>query len=331
MMKKILFTVAMAALLASVSSCTEKELEGKYAPKEKIQAVYAEITEYYNGEIERQEPKYKSEEWTWTKDQLSRIGYFEQITRQIGEDGEIETDYEQLYTQLFTYDEDGRLTKSEILGWVNASATYEYDGNYLNTMTLYDGNEMYVKYQFNHEGKKITSFDLTMSEKFFGMDKKAMRQLERVNPLRFVLGVEPAARVMAATKSCAKRAAKVGSKANPVVHFDMEWTGDNVSRITGSYMGSTIMYAFNYDAKYSPFYNLFESYTLESNAFMPFMALSKNNATGIAETVAEGGETDYNTLTYTYTYNDKDYPTSRAGDETYDNYRYVETLYYEYK
>ena len=96
-------------------------------------------------------------------------------------------------------------------------------------------------------------------------------------------------------------------------------------------MGSTIMYAFNYDAKYSPFYNLFESYTLESNAFMPFMALSKNNATGIAETVAEGGETEYNTLTYTYTYNDKDYPTSRAGDETYDNYRYVETLYYEYK
>ena len=330
-MKKILFTVATLALLASVSSCTEKEMEGRYAPKEKIQTVYSEMTEYYNGSIEQQVPKYKSEEWTWEKDQLNRIVYFEPVTYQVGEEGEVEMDYEQLYGQFFTYDKDGRLTKSEIIGWVNMTTTYEYDGDYLKTMAMYQGNEMYVTCQFNHEGKKITSFDLTMSDEFFYMGKKEMRQLERVNPLAFVLSTESASKVMAATQACAKRAAKMGGKGNLVVHYDMEWAGDNVRKITASYMGITMMYAFNYDTKNNPFYNLFEPFSLDENGLMPFLPLSKNNVTGIVGIMVEDGETEQDTLTYTYTYNNKDYPSSKKVEEADDVYQYVETYYYEYK
>lgn len=329
-MKKILFAVMAFALLAGVSSC-KKEMEGKYAPKEKIQSVYQEYAMYYDGEIENQETKFKSEEWVWEKDRLDRIIYFDQQTYEVGEGEEPERNYEQLYVQLFSYDSDGRLTKSEILGFVNMVATCEYDGKELTKMTVMEDGEMVVTYQFNHDGKRITSFDLTLGDVFEDMDEKVAKQLERVCPLRFVLSAEPATQVMAATKSYAKRATKMGSKANTVLRFNMEWNGDNVSRVTASYMGATMQYAFNYDTKNNPFYNLFEVVNTVENGFMPYMPLSKNNVTAIAETLSEDGDTETETIQYSYTYNSDDYPTSRREEEDYGSSRYERTYYYEYK
>ena len=329
-MKKILFAVMAFALLAGVSSC-KKEMEGKYAPKEKIQSVYQEHAVYYGGEVIHQEPKFKSEEWSWVNDRLDRIVYFDQYTYEVGEDEEPETEYEQLYVQLFSYDDDGRLTKSEILGQVNMEATCEYDGKELKTMTVKEDGEMVVTYQFNHDGKRITSFDLTLSEEYWEMDEKVAKQLERVSPLRFVLSAEPATEVMAATKDCAKRAAKAGSKANALIHFEMEWNGDNVSQIGASYMGAMIQYNFNYDEKNNPFYNLFDIVNTVNDGFVPFMPLSKNNVIAIAITQSEDGETYTETVHYTYTYNSKDYPTSKKEEETYEESRYEQTYYYEYE
>ena len=329
-MKKILFAVMAFALLAGVSSC-KKEMEGKYAPKEKIQSVYQEHAVYYGGEVIHQEPKFKSEEWSWVNDRLDRIVYFEQYTYGVDENGEPETEYEQLYVQLFSYDSDGRLTKSEILGQANMEAICEYDGKELKTMTVKEDGEMVVTYQFNHDGKRITSFDLTLGEEYWEMDEKVAKQLERVSPLRFVLSAEPATEVMAATKDCAKRASKAGSKANAVIHFEMEWNGDNVSQISATYMGETMQYNFNYDTKNNPFYNLFDVVNTVDNNFMPFMPLSKNNVTAIAVILSEDGETETETMQYTYTYNDKDYPTSRKEEETYGHSRFERTYYYEYK
>ena len=329
-MKKILFAVMAFALLAGVSSC-KKDMEGKYAPKEKIQSVYQESAMYYDGEIENQEDKFKSEEWTWVKDRLDRIIYFDQYTYGGGEDEEPEREYVQLYVQLFSYDSDGRLTKSEIIGMANMEATCEYDGKELSKMTIKEDGEMVATYQFNHDGKRITSFDLTLGGDYWEMDENVAKQLERVNPLRFVLSAEQAAEVMAATKSYAKSAAKAGSKANTTIRFNLEWNGDNVSRIGAIYMGATMQYDFNYDTKNNPFYNLFEMVSTVENNFMPFMPLSKNNVTGIAVTLSEDGEIETETMQYSYTYNDKDYPTSRKEEETYGNSRYERTYYYEYK
>ena len=331
-MKKILFAVMAFALLAGVSSC-KKELEGKYAPKEKIQSVYQEYAMYYDGEIENQEAKFKSEEWTWVKDRLDRIVYFDQTTYEVGEDEEPESEYVQLYVQLFSYDSDGRLTKSEIIGMANMEATCEYDGKELSKMTIKEDGEMVATYQFNHDGKRITSFDMTLGGDYWEMDEKVAKQFERVNPLRFVLSAEPAAEVMSATKSYAKSAAKAGSKANTTIRFNLEWNGDNVSRIAASYMGETMQYNFNYDTKNNPFYNLFEVVHTVDNNFMPFMPLSKNNVTAIAILLSEDGDTEAETETmqYSYTYNDKDYPTSRKEEETFGDSRFERTYYYEYK
>ncbi len=329
MMKKILFIVAALALLVGASSC-KKEMEGKYAPKQKIQAVYQERASYDDGELSYQEPKFKSEEWEWKKDLLDHIVYFDQTFYESNE-GEYVTELEALYTQLFTYDDDSRLVKSEILGFVNMMATYEYDGKYLNTMTVKENGELLVSYKFNHDGKKITSFDLTLGDDFIDMDKKVMRQLERVSPLRFVLDAEPAAKVMAATQVCAKRFAKAGCKGNAVLHFDMTWDGDNVVRVVTNYMGDMLQYDFVYDGKNNPYYNLFEVANLENNSFMPYMVLCKNNVTKVTLTQTMDGESETETEEYTYTYNGKDYPTSKKIDETWDNDRYVQTDYYEYK
>ena len=329
-MKKILFAVMAFALLAGTSSC-KKEMEGKYAPKEKINAVYTEETYWYNGSIESHEAKYKSEEWTWVKDRLDKIVYFNQYTYPTGEGDEMETEYEQTNLQTFTYDDDGRLTKSEIFGMETYVATCEYDGKYLKTMTITEDRELLVSYQFNREGGKITSFDLTLGEDYFEMDEKSAKQLERVSPLRFVLDAKPAEEVMKATKCYAKRAVKVGSKANAILHFSMEWNGDNVSKIATSFMGETLRYDFNYDEKHNPFYNLFEMANTLENGFMPFMPLSKNNVIGVARTMSEGGDVETETIQYSYTYNSKDYPTSKKEEETYEESKYECTYFYEYK
>ena len=330
-MKKILFIVAAIALLAGVSSC-KKEKEGKYAPKEKIQSVYQEYAVYYGGEVVEQEAKYLSEEWTWEKDLLNRITYYSQDTYPTGEGDETVTEREVIYTQLFTYDDDDSLVKSEILGYANMKAVCEYEGNYLKTMTIWDGDEVLAIYQFNHDGKKITSFDLTLGDMFEDVDKKAMQQMERVNPLRFLLNTEVAAKTMAATKECAKRAAKAGRKDDVLaLHFALMWDGDNVKSIGATYMGETLQYDFKYDNKNNPFYNLFEIVGTVENSFMPFMPLSKNNVTSIVQTESAEGESYTETFEYTYTYNSKDFPTSKSVDETEDEYRVVQTYYYEYK
>lgn len=330
-MKKILFIVAAIALLTGVSSCN-KEKEGKYAPKEKIESVYQEYAVYYGDELMEQEPKFKSEEWVWEKDLLDHINYYSQYTYETGEDGETVTEREMVYTQLFTYDDDDRLVKSEILGYANMKAVCEYDGNYLKTMTIWDDGEMLATYQFNHDGKKITSFDLTLGDMFEDIDKKTMQQMERVDPLRFLLNTEAAAKTVAATKECAKRAAKAGRKDDvPALHFALMWDGDNVKSIGTTYMGETLQYDFKYDNKNNPYYNLFEIVNTVESSFMPFMPLSKNNVTAIAQTESAEGETNTITLVYTYTYNSKNYPASKSVEETEEDYRYQETLYYEYK
>lgn len=337
-MKKLLFAMATLTLLAGVSSC-QKEREGKYAPKEKVQSVYQEQTWYQNDEEIKHEPKFKSEEWVWTNDQLDSIIYYDQHTYQTEEGGETEIWYEKVYTQRFTYDDEGRLAKSEIVGFLNLVgyvsivATCEYDGKYLKTMTVTEDGEFVETYQFNHDGKRITSIDLTLNDNFIEKDKQAMRLLGNVNPLRFLLDSELATKMTAATQKCVERAAKAGSKANSVLHFDMTWDGDNVSRIAGNYMGSTMQYDITYDKKNNPFYNLFDIVNTENQGFLLSTPICKHNMTGITLTLtgSEGEASHTESVEITYTYNSKDFPTSKTHDTSEGGDRYVQTFFYEYK
>ena len=335
-MNKLPFIIAVLTLLTGLSSCP-KEREGKYTPKEKVQSVYQEQTWYQNDEVVRQEAKYKSEEWTWANDQLDSIIYYEQHTYQSEDETEIW--YEKISTQQFTYDKDGRLTKSEIVGYFNIIgftsivATCEYDGKYLKSITVTEEGEFVESYQFNHNGKQITSFDLTLSNNLIEKDKKAMQLLDRVNPLRFILDVEIATKVMSTTQECVKRASKADIKANNVVHFDMTWEGDNVSRIAGNYMGPTMQYDITYDNKNNPFYNLFDIANTVYQGFLLSTPICKHNVTGISLTLtgSEGETSRTKSVAITYTYNNKDYPTSRTQNTTDGDDGYEQTYYYEYK
>lgn len=330
-MKKTLFTLTLLALLLGVSSCS-KEKEGKFNPKEKLKAVYQEYASYYGGELQSIDPKYMSEEWVWDDSQLDRILYYEQSVYEPYEDSDyVETEQELVYTQLFTYDRDDRVVKSEVLGMVNMTTTCEYEGKYLKSMTVMEDKETIASFLFNRDGDKISSFDLTLSDSYFDMDKQARRQFERILPLRFILSPEQASAVLAVSQSSAAQAAKRGAKGNTVLHLALGWADGNVIQITCDFMGSSILYAFNYDDKINPFYNLFETVSLANNSFLPFAAMSHNNVTGIAFVSQEDGETFTETETYTYTYNNKNYPTSKSNEMTFGSYRYVETLYYEYK
>ena len=209
-MKKTIFTLAVVALLAGVCSCT-KEKEGVYNPKQKIQSVYYESKGLQGDEVLYENPKYKSEAWTWEDNRLERISYFDQVV--YFEDGNEHYENELVVTQFFSYDKDNRLTKSEILGEVNMTADYTYDGKYLKTVYITEQLRPVVKYTFNYTDKKITSIDMTVEEEMMkngASDNKAAKQLMRTNPLRFVMAPEAAARTMTATQRYAKLMAKKG-------------------------------------------------------------------------------------------------------------------------
>lgn len=350
-MKKTILTLAILALLASISSCT-KEKEGVYSPEQKIQTVYLDIKGYQEGEIVYLTPKYKSEDWTWNDNSLVRIDYYE-LAYYYGEDSD--TTVSQLaFTQFFSYDKGDRLTKSEILGEMNMVATYTYDGNYIETIIITEYDRPYLTYRFNRTDKKVTSIDITVNEDEFkkgASADKAFKQLMRANPLRFVMAPDVASRTMTATQECAKRMDKKGcTKAEMTVTLNVEWDGENISQISGTAMGETMTMTFKYDNKNNPFYGLFGIDFLlnESDAsIIPYQSMSRHNITHLTLSYVEGGEeeTESADYSYTYTYNNKDFPTTKVLEMTdwvYDeetgeyelvelgDYRFVQTEYYEY-
>lgn len=329
-MKKTIFTLAVVALLAGVCSCT-KEKEGVYNPKQKIQSVYFESKGLQGDEVLYENPKYKSEAWTWEDNRLERISYFEPVAYYT--DGNEHIEIELVATQLFSYDKDNRLTKSEILGEENMAADYTYDGNYLKTVSITEQLRPIVKYSFNYTDKKITSIDMTVEENG-DFDNKAAKQLMRTNPLRFVMAPEAAARTMAATQRYAKLMAKKGcAKGSSTVTLKVEWDGDNICKISGSAMGESMVLTYKHDTKNNPYYGLFDIMGLAGEDIVLFLPMSRHNITSITQTFAEDGEEESYTASYTYTYNGKDYPTSKTLDEIQQGYDWVyneETGEYEY-
>ena len=329
-MKKTIFTLAIVAMLAGICSCT-KEKEGVYSPKQKIQSMYFESKGLQGEEVFYEIPKYKSEAWTWVDDRLDRISYFEPMNNIDGENDQVSI--ELALTQLFTYDKNNRLTKSEILGVINMTADYTYDGDFLETLTITEDFRQTLAFRFNHTDKKITSIDMTMKEDMY-IDNRAAKQLMRTNPLRFVMGTEAAERTMAATMEYTKLMAQRGcTKGETTVTLKVEWDGDNISKISGSSMGESMVLTYKYDNKNNPYYGLFDIVSFASENVSLFLPLSRHNITSVTETFVEDGEEESHTSNYTYTYNGKDYPTSKTHDEIGQRYDWVyneETDNYEY-
>ena len=332
-MKKIILTCAAAALLMASVSC-KKEKEGVYNPKEKIQKIYLDYKVYENGELANEMPKYLSESWSWKEDLLDRITYYQPTYSE-----EVSIPF-YVYTQLFTYDNDNRLTKSEVLGYANMYATYEYDGQYLKTIKMYENNQYSMGFTFNRDGKTVTSITVTftsdMIDKASG-NKQLASLLQRTNPLRFVLAPEAADQLLTLSSDCAKKVAKKGSKLDPAmvnIEFELEWKDGNITHYNGRLYFDELDAAMTYDTKHNPYLGLYDLVnTLNESSGLHTASMSKNNITSITLTASEAttNTTESDTYNYTYTYNSKDYPATKTITE---NYGYRETLvtttYFEY-
>ena len=116
--------------------------------------------------------------------------------------------------------------------------------------------------------------------------------------------------------------------------IDIEWDGDNVSKIEwphGELLGSYIV-EYEYSSKLNPYYNLFTSNVLLSYASNSVPA-SKNVVTRIIK--KDTYPVEYiDTIEYTYRY-EGDYPVERDNIVVYDvggeeEILGIITLYYEY-
>lgn len=332
-MKKLILTLTAAALLTAISSCKKEEVEGVYNPKEKIQSVYNQQQLFIGDELNSEIPKFKSEEWTWEENRLSRISYYEPLIYEDEDSTHIE--YSHIYTELFSYDDDDRLTSCEVLGYINMKSTYTYNSNLLESIAISEEGIESMTIRLIRDGKRITALEMHIKDAFFKKtmaDTKAAKQLAHTNPLRFVMAPEQASHIISATNDIAKvmiknDATKDGSI---VITYELEWNGDNISKITVNHMGLYGEISFTYDDKNSPFYQLFDLENILYSEYSMFIPLCKNNVTHIAMTTIEDAIPVSESITYSYTYNNKDYPITRTSTAEEDGMRFIETEFYEY-
>lgn len=317
-MKKIYLALAAMTLLVLAAGC-KKEKEGVYNPDQKIKTIYTAFQYFNNGEMEYEQPKTVSEQWTWKDDHVVSIEYFE--------------DYPDVCaTQTLTYDDQNRILSTKLDGrYINATSLCTYGKKYLETMELTMDGQPYITFHFNREKSVITNIVMDVNPEAMNLGKgnKEMQKMLSSMPMQQLLGPAANKQVLKMAEKYAKMA-----KGNQMVSVTLylTWDGDNIVSMSGSGMGETMKLDYTYDAKHNPFYNMF-GLTGLMEMDMPYMMhgmLSENNPLTISLTVNGITEVDK----YNYEYDGKDYPTRVYTEEkeSWDGMesRYVSSTYYEY-
>lgn len=316
-MKKTALFAAAAALLL-FGACQK---DGKYNPKQKIAKVYEEFNytdsyyDEYSGEWNTNSnntPKHLTEEWTWDGKKLSKITF---IAYDYDEEGNMVADGQDVVK--FNYD-GSQMT--EVTTTYGERLTFTYDGKKLQKAELYDGAATpYMTYEFEHDGKKISSMTVTMAEVYY--DKKGAK-VSRLEHL--LLG-----NIIPQTKSTDQFVCQLHAKAAksaPSIKLDLTWDGDNVSKIAAATPGGNATMSLTYDDKNNPFRNfgLMFGYYGESETGVEFC--NKNNITKMVISDIEGGSDEEN---YTYTY-DGNWPVTRTSVSVYEDEYSKESRTYKY-
>ena len=319
-MKKTALFAAAAALLI-FGACQK---DGKYNPKEKISIVseeYCSVSSYFSGEEWVTDssitPKHVSEQWTWDGKKLSQIAY---IGYDYDDQGNMVPDGQDLVK--FNYD-GSQMT--EITTSYGERMTFTYDGKKLQKAELYDGTATpYMTYEFEHDGKKISSMTVTMAGVYY--DKKGAR-VGRLEHL--LLG-----NIIPQTKSTDKFVCQMHAKAaksTESVKMDLTWDGDNVSKITAVTPYGNATMTLTYDDKNNPFKNFGPMFGFYGETETGVEFCNKNNITKMVISDFEGGSDEEN---YTYTY-DGQWPVSCTNmysyEDEYSRGTNSRTVYYEYE
>lgn len=319
-MKKTALFAAAAALLL-FGACQK---DGKYNPKEKISNVseeYCSVSSYFSGEEWVTDssitPKHVSEQWTWDGKKLSQIAY---IGYDYDDQGNMVPDGQDLVK--FNYD-GSQMT--EVTTSYGERMTFTYDGKKLQKAELYDGAATpYMTYEFEHDGKKISSMTVTMAEDYY--DKKGAK-VSRLEHL--LLG-----NIIPQTKSTDKFVCQLHAKAAKAglsIRMDLTWDGDNVSKITAVTPYGNATMTLTYDDKNNPFKNFGPMFGFYGETETGVEFCNKNNITKMVISDIEGGSDEEN---YTYTY-DGQWPVSCTNmysyEDEYNRGTNSRTVYYEYE
>lgn len=319
MKKSALFAAAAALLL--FGACQK---EGKYNPKEKISNVseeYCSVSSYFSGEEWVTDssitPKHVSEQWTWDGKKLSQIAY---IGYDYDDQGNMVPDGQDLVK--FNYD-GSQMT--EITTSYGERMTFTYDGKKLQKAELYDGTATpYMTYEFEHDGKKISSMTVTMAGVYY--DKKGAK-VSRLEHL--LLG-----NIIPQTKSTDKFVCQLhakAAKAGQSIRMDLTWDGDNVSKIVAATPYGNATMTLTYDDKNNPFKNFGPMFGFYGETETGVEFCNKNNITKMVISDIEGGSDEEN---YTYTYDGK-WPVSCTNmysyEDEYSRGTNSRTVYYEYE
>lgn len=317
-MKRFSFIIVSAAiLLPLLFIACQKEQEGVYNPKKKIERIYTE-GQYHSEDYNRVVPRHLSEVWSWNGDQLGSISYYD-------DEGSF------IATATFSY-QNNRVDAVSI-GYFNETYftwRYTYQDALIVSMQEYWDNEQTAEIHFTHTGKEITRISYTRHD--LGKNVRS-----RISPLRFIL---PSLNVDLYCKVSSNKIIKGESKDwSGTIVYELEWKNGNLAK--SKYYDDDNYYDFTdytYDTRTNPFYSSFfgqyEPVSGVDNLMAWCFPTSKNNVLSEKASDSNGYEL---VLAYNYVYNGK-YPTMQEKNlqsftihGVHQNWTQREVIYYEYE
>lgn len=300
-MKRTLFVMTIVAMFAMMISCGEESNIGNGA---KLSSTYNKILYDDSSTV------IVHEAWTWEDNYLKQIEYY---------------DYDNLgewvvsLTEKYSYNDKNQLARIDYKSNHIYYCEFEYVDDKISNIKYYDklGHYLNECVSFIYTGDKVTRLEFTYGYK---MNNRGF------NPIKMLLTEDAFNDI--------KMVLDNNNSRGETDIIDIEWDGDNVSKIEwphGELLGSYIM-EYEYSSKLNPYYNLFTSSVLLSYASNSVPA-SKNVVTRIIK--KDTYPVEYiDTIEYTYRY-EGDYPVERdnivvhnvGGEEEILG---IITLYYEY-
>lgn len=281
-------------LIASLVSCQKEAKPGEYSPKKKIQRIY------YAWGSQEKEP---FQHWEWNGDKLSSITHYYDYGMK-----------DDTWIENFTY-ENNHITRVD--NYTNSEyITYDYDGDYLKTATMFYQNAIISSWTISYDGNHINK----MAGTLYGAKKGARLHL---NPLSHLLPPDICSNVTKREQQMAEQCQK--DDAISVVLL-LTWTDDNISKIVVTGDGEYMDMQLQYDDKHCPWYGFLgdlEDYLVNFSA--GHTGFTKHNVTSMIVT-----EDQYvDTVCFAYQYDSDKYPifqTMYYADDIDDK----TILYFEY-
>ena len=262
-MREILVALIGGLLILSFSAC-QKEQWGVYNPKMKLNKVYSE-----------EDGRYLQEEWTWTRNTLSKIDY-------LRPSGNLQSSHQYIYDgdRLSRIETDGQYTE------------FLYDGKLLTKINTYKDDKLVETYDLTFDKNKLSHISYKKPAK--GMNGCGLLPM-------FMPGNDEWKRVMQTDRD-----EKIETYNFRDAEIDYVWEGDNVKymkmQITRPDSIHRLTFTYVYDDNLNPKNGLLSLFPVRTllNDRPQYLFCSKNNVTSVM--VTDIYDIFSNTISFTYSY-----------------------------